>query len=154
MTVRATHTYAVLDVSPACFREVKARLEATGSEHAICEDGDRTVIDMHGLALAAERKGEAADVDGTPFECASLISRRTRRGMVEMSLGREKVQMEISKAREAVRILQGAVEAATSDQVMWDYLTTKVGLAEDAASVALLDLRALRQGSRGTVYPN
>lgn len=42
-----SYTYAVLDVSPAVFEEVKTKLKAAGYDHAF--DGD--VIDMHGIAL-------------------------------------------------------------------------------------------------------
>jgi len=35
---------------------------------------------------------------------------------------------------------------------MFQFLTTKVGLSEHAAGVALLDFRELRQGSRSAVY--
>ena len=46
----ATHTYAVLDVSEATYREVREKLGAAGYEHAF----DRGIIDMHGIALRAE----------------------------------------------------------------------------------------------------
>lgn len=41
-----TRTYAILDVSPAAYDEIEAKLRSAGYEHAIDE-----VIDMHGLAL-------------------------------------------------------------------------------------------------------
>lgn len=45
-----THIYAILNVSPACFLEVKNLLEAADYQHAF--HGDR--IDMHGIALRAK----------------------------------------------------------------------------------------------------
>jgi hypothetical protein len=63
-------------------------------------------------------------------------------------------QMDLAKAREVVGMLQGAIEAATSDQMLFQFLTQTVGLGEDKASRALLDFRELRQGSRGVVHPS
>lgn len=45
-----SHTYAILEVSPAVYAEVRGKLEAAGYQHAF----DRDVIDMHGIALRAE----------------------------------------------------------------------------------------------------
>ena len=47
VSVRATHTYAVLDISPAAFEEIHRLLEKADYHH--CFIGD--VIDMHGIAL-------------------------------------------------------------------------------------------------------
>jgi hypothetical protein len=44
-----THTYAILEISSAAFKEIKEKLEAAGYHHVFCEDG--TVMDMHGIAL-------------------------------------------------------------------------------------------------------
>lgn len=53
-----TYAYALLDVSPACYQEIKAKLQAAGYGHVFHQDrdGDRvsTVIDMHGIALREE----------------------------------------------------------------------------------------------------
>jgi len=64
----STHTYAVLEVSPAAYREIRALLEAAGYEHAfhrtaheVFREGKREgeieveVIDMHGIALTAAK---------------------------------------------------------------------------------------------------
>lgn len=48
-----SHTYALLDVSPSSYEEIKAKLLEAGYSHAI---NDRGEIDMHGLALV---KGES-----------------------------------------------------------------------------------------------
>jgi hypothetical protein len=50
--LRTTHTYAVLDISPEAYREIHEKLEAAGYQHAFHRQGDRVVIDMHGIALA------------------------------------------------------------------------------------------------------
>ncbi len=49
-----THTYAVLDISPSAFREISSKLDAAGYQHAFHEEDGRTVIDMHGIAVAPE----------------------------------------------------------------------------------------------------
>ena len=53
--MRATHTYAVLDVSEAAYTEIADKLKAAGYDHAF----DNGVIDMHGIALALEPKPAA-----------------------------------------------------------------------------------------------
>lgn len=58
-----SHTYAVLEVSHETFEEVYRALEIAGYQHAFHEDNGRTVIDMHGVALA--KKGESRG-SGTP----------------------------------------------------------------------------------------
>lgn len=89
----------------------------------------------------------------TSIEIGTILSHRTKEGMVEFTLNGEKTQMDLPKAREVLGMLAGAIEAAISDTLIFKFLTTKVGLSEAAASAALLDFRELRQGSRSTVYP-
>jgi len=91
--------------------------------------------------------------EATGIEVASILSHRTKQGLVEMTLGREKVQMPLDKAREVVGFMHAAIEAAVTDQMLVAFLTAKVGLSFDQASAALLDFREMRQGSRDTVYP-
>lgn len=52
-----THTYAILTVSPACFSEIRRKLEEAGYADLIHDDLDGLVIDMHGLALQAGEDG-------------------------------------------------------------------------------------------------
>lgn len=54
MPIRQTHTFAVLHVSPATYNEVYQLLKAAGYDHVFIEQENRTVIDMHGIALAAK----------------------------------------------------------------------------------------------------
>lgn len=50
-----THTYAVLEVSAAAYAEVRALLAQAGYRHAFHEtQAGQAVIDMHGIALAAQ----------------------------------------------------------------------------------------------------
>lgn len=90
----------------------------------------------------------------TRIEVASILSQRTKQGMVELVLNGEKTQMDLDKAREVRGMLDGAIEAAVSDGLLFAFLTTKVGLGEEQAARALLDFRELRQGSRSTVFPS
>lgn len=87
------------------------------------------------------------------MEIGTILSHRTKEGIVEFSLNGEKTQWDVAKAREIVGILHTAIEAAISDTLIFQFLTTKIGLPEDTATAALLDFRELRQGSRWTVYP-
>jgi hypothetical protein len=87
------------------------------------------------------------------IELAVILSQRTKQGMVELTLNREKTQMDLDKAREVYGMLGTAIEAAVSDTLIYRFLTTKVGLSDEKASMALLDFRELRQGSRDTVFP-
>lgn len=141
----ATHTYAVLDVTPMAFVEIRRRLEAAGYQHAFHDD----VIDMHGIALRALGEGPHP----TGIEIGTLLSQRTKNGMVEVAVNGERTQMDLDKAREVLGMLSGAVEAAISDQLIYQFLTAKVGLSNEQASAALLDFREMRQGSRDVVRP-
>ena len=59
--MRATHTYAVLDVSAAAYDEIAAKLREAGYEHAFLPERTEieglqsergALIDMHGIAIA------------------------------------------------------------------------------------------------------
>lgn len=49
-----SHTYAILDVSPAVYDEIRRKLADVDYPHAFHEDGQDEVIDMHGIALRRE----------------------------------------------------------------------------------------------------
>lgn len=92
------------------------------------------------------------------IEWSSIIASRTKLGAVEMTLRRDGqepyvLQMSLDAARSVAANLAGAIEAAISDQIFYALLTDRLGLEPASAARALLDLRELRQGSRGTVYP-
>lgn len=144
-----TYTYAILQVPPTIYAAVRALLEAAGYEHAFHKDDGDEVLDMHGIALKS--RGGSPD---TSIVVSSLLSRRTKEGRVELALNTESTQMDLDKAREIVGLLQGAIEAAVSDQLIYTFLTTKVGLDPERATAALGDFRELRQGSRDAVNPN
>ena len=83
----------------------------------------------------------------------SILSARTKEGMVGLAIDGTAIQMELPKAREVLGMLSEAIEAAVSDQLLFQFLTTKIGLPEEAAARALIDFRELRQGSREIVFP-
>ncbi len=90
----------------------------------------------------------------TTIEIGTILSGRTKRGMVEFQLNGEKTQMDLEKAREVLGMLAGAIEAAVSDELLFAFLTSRIGLSEEVAARALLDFRELRQGSRFAVCPS
>lgn len=49
-----THTYAVLDVSPKTYQEIRKKLLDAGYQHAIHGDEAGEVIDMVGIAISEE----------------------------------------------------------------------------------------------------
>lgn len=50
--MRYTYTYAILDLSPAAYDEIAAKLRAAAYDHAFHDQPDHgTVIDMHGIAV-------------------------------------------------------------------------------------------------------
>ena len=90
----------------------------------------------------------------TRFEVASIVSARTKEGAIEVTWNGETMQIPLPKAREIIGMLQAAVEAAISDQLLFLFLTKNVGLSEEGAARALVDFRELRQGTRKIVYPS
>ena len=49
-----THTYAILQVSPAAYAEIRAKLEAAGYTDQFHDDPDGELLDMHGIAVQAQ----------------------------------------------------------------------------------------------------
>lgn len=47
-----THTFVVLELSDAAYKEIRIKLKEAGYEHAFIRQDDREVIDMHGIAVA------------------------------------------------------------------------------------------------------
>ena len=142
----ATHTYAVLDVPATVFAAVKALLTAADYGHAF----DRDLIDMHGIALRAREGGKTEGA----VTVSSMLSSRTKKGRVELAVNGEVVQLDLDKARLIVDMLQDATEAAVSDELIYEFLTTKVGLDDERATMAVGDFREMRQGTRGLVNPS
>lgn len=149
--MKTTHTYAVLDLPRTVYAAVRALLAQADYQHAFHAEPDGEVIDMHGIALRALEPRPTA---GDSIEVGSLLSGRTKEGRVEFVLNGEIAQLDLAKAREVVGMLQGAIEAAVTDQMLYQFLTQTVKLSDEAAGRALLDFRELRQGARGVVHPS
>lgn len=105
------------------------------------------------LTYAADLSAYVRRPGTSRIEIGSLLSQQTHEGRIEISIDEHTTQMDLDKAREILGMLSGAIEAAISDQLLFAFLTQKVGLDNDRAARALLDFRELRQGSRKTVYP-
>jgi hypothetical protein len=54
--MRVTHTYAILEVSPTTYAEIRAKLLTAGYEHAFHCDDKGDAIDMHGIAIAEAKE--------------------------------------------------------------------------------------------------
>jgi hypothetical protein len=62
MPLRQTHTYVILPLSAAAYREIRAKLRDAGYDHAFQDVGAPSeVIDMHGLAVQCEREEDVSD---------------------------------------------------------------------------------------------
>lgn len=48
--MKVTHTYAILELSPAAYSEIREKLAAAGYSDQFQDD----LIDMHGIAVTAE----------------------------------------------------------------------------------------------------
>lgn len=83
----------------------------------------------------------------------TILSQRTKEGMVEFAIGDAKNQWDISKAKEIHRMLGEAIEAAVSDTLIYKFFVEKVKIPEEKAAMMLLDFRQLRQGTRGITFP-
>lgn len=46
-----SHTYAIIVLSPRSYREIRQNLEDAGYRHAIGDDSDGEVLDMHGIVF-------------------------------------------------------------------------------------------------------
>ena len=52
--IRNTHTFVILDLTPAAFAEISEKLRAAGYDHVFMESDGRSVVDMNGIAVARE----------------------------------------------------------------------------------------------------
>lgn len=71
--MRQTHTYVVLEISDAAYREISAKLKDAGYGHAFNKNGE---IDMHGIAVQSERAefdtSQSPEADGGNKERVSV----------------------------------------------------------------------------------
>lgn len=52
----STHTYVIMELSPAAYAEIRHKMEEANYQHAFGKDSDyvEPVIDMHGIAVAVQ----------------------------------------------------------------------------------------------------
>jgi|SRR5882762_5404326 len=86
------------------------------------------------------------------LEIKTILSNRTKEGMIEFKLNNERSQWDIRKAKEICQMLHEAIEAAISDELIYKFMVTKVGLDEVRAVNVLADFRELRQGTKGVSW--
>jgi hypothetical protein len=85
---------------------------------------------------------------------ASGFGQNSQRGFVELTINDTLTQMDAKKAQEVGLMLLQASEAAQSDEIFVKLLK-RLGISDgERHSLILLDLREMRQGSRGTVHPS
>jgi hypothetical protein len=135
----------IVGTCPFC--EWNARQDAAPADHELATAYVAKALMMH-LRLKHARHDETR-ADNVAF--STILSARTKTGMVEFSLNDQMSQWDLDKARQIHRMLGEAIEAAVSDTLIYQFLVDKVGLADNAASAALLDFRELRQGSRDII---
>jgi len=56
-----TTTYAILELSPAAFQEIKTKLETAGYSQAFFHTATRLLINMQGIAVASEMDKKVDD---------------------------------------------------------------------------------------------
>lgn len=104
-------------------------------------------------AHVEEVLGHKAEQGNDDVVVASGFGMHSRQGFVELTLNDTRTQMDAKKAREIGLMLIEAAEAAASDQIFVNLLE-RLGIDHpDAHGRILLDLREIRQGTRGTSRP-
>jgi hypothetical protein len=91
---------------------------------------------------------------GGMVEVGTILSATHGHGRVEIQIGTEVAQWDIGDAKKVATMLNEAIEAAISDELIFKFLTLKVGIDAQRAASLLVEFRELRQGSKETVNPN
>lgn len=132
-----THTYALLEVSPGAYAEIRAKLEAAGYAHAFHQDDNQEVIDLHGLALVA---ATPLDVPAAPALSA------------EHELAAEAIRLrdkQIGAIRRACELqLEAALGYASGSIASWRVMLAKVHetiLQREEAREQIVVLRRARE---------
>ena len=122
--------------------EILAILHAIGAPKRVI-DGFRE--------RATEIAGLRSDRQVDDVTVGSGYGADSQRGFVLLTLNAEQTQMDVRKAREIGLMLLECAEAAASDEIVMQLLE-KVGINElPMRANILLELRAIRQGSREIV---
>ena len=127
------------------FEEVIAILKAISAPSRIIERFSAQADTIAGL------KPEKAVDEVT---VASGFGQKSRVGFVEFTVNDTRTQMDAKKAREIGLMLIEAAEAAASDEIFVKLLE-RLGIDNpEAHGRILVDLREIRQGTRGTSWPS
>jgi len=118
------------------------------------------VVKVPANYIAAFRQQAEAIVAKKPrkeFDNVSVSSgfgQKSQRGFVELTIDDALTQMDAGKAREIGLMLLEASEAAQSDEIFVKLLG-KIGISDDLRrGRILLELRELRQGTKGVSFPS
>src|SRR5262245_32694956 len=103
------------------------------------------------VAAVLERKPEQAIDEVT---VSSGYGQKSEKGYVELTLNTTRSQMEPGKAREIGLMLLQAAEAAVSDEIFITLLRRFGIESNDQRGPILLELREIRQGTRGISWPS
>lgn len=108
------------------------------------------------FALQHKARGRAPDDSDTDHVSVSAgYGAKSQRGFVELVVNDVLTQMDAAKAREIGLMLIQASEAAISDEIVMKLLREKVGLTDaNGLGAILVDLREIRQGTRGVSHPS
>lgn len=124
--------------------EVVAMLKVSGAPNRVIE-----AFQKQAEFVAAKRNQKSLD----EITVGSVFGADTRKGYVEFSMNDQLSQFPPAKAREVGLMLLEAAEAATSDEIFVTMLE-KIGIDTERAGRVLVDLREIRQGTRGTSWPS
>lgn len=75
--MRATHTFAELEISSAAYDEIRAKLEAAGYQHAFVALEAGVALDMHGIGLTRAAP-DSNRVEATQSESFGIEQRSSR----------------------------------------------------------------------------
>lgn len=124
--------------------EVLALLKVTGAPNRVIEAFRAHAESVLGKKL---EKGFDEVTVGSGFGQVSRV------GFVDLTLNETRTQMDAKKAREIGLMLIEAAEAAASDEIFVKLLE-RIGLdSVEAHGRMLLELREIRQGTRGVSWP-
>ena len=87
--------------------------------------------------------------DASGIAITSGVSVFTGDGFVTLKWGIESGQLTPDEARLHALLILGAAEAAEHDAVFYRWLKERIGMPDEAAAVALVELRDMRELRRG-----
>ena len=141
--------WTLLDIPYGVYAALRALLTRANCQHAFVVQEEGEILDLHGLALRALSDRAVSDIT-----VSTVLSATTKQGKIEVTVNADVLQMDLEKAREVLALLQGAIEVATADELIYRFLTDNMAWDADRAGAALTDFRDLRQRTRGGGGPH